>query len=125
MLAVLDEREPLDAAVAAVDAAAEEFDRREAVAIAAVAEGEQVADAEAAELGGRRGAAAALVPDDVKATYERIRSHLGGIGAARLIGRHCDGCHLELPATELDRMRHLPADGVAYCDQCGRILVRP
>ena len=33
----------------------------------------------------------------------------GGVAVARLVGNHCDGCHLTLPAMELDRIRHLPA----------------
>ena len=40
------------------------------------------------------------------------------------VGNHCDGCHLALPAVELDRIRHLPAQALVTCDHCGRILVR-
>jgi hypothetical protein len=36
----------------------------------------------------------------------------------------CSGCHLTLPAMEVDRIRKAPADEVITCDQCGRILVR-
>jgi predicted nucleic acid-binding Zn-ribbon protein len=43
---------------------------------------------------------------------------------ARLVGNHCDGCHLTLPSMELDRIRHAPETEVFTCDQCGRILVR-
>jgi hypothetical protein len=43
---------------------------------------------------------------------------------ARLVGNHCDGCHLTLPSMELDRIRHLAEREVVTCDQCGRILVR-
>jgi predicted nucleic acid-binding Zn-ribbon protein len=125
ILAVLEEREPLDAVVSAIDAAAADLDRREELATAELAEGEKEVDAETAELVERRAAAAPAVPDDLRAVYERIRPRLGGMGAARLIGRHCGGCHLELPAQELDGVRHLPPDAIAYCDQCGRILVRP
>jgi predicted nucleic acid-binding Zn-ribbon protein len=46
-----------------------------------------------------------------------------GTGAARLIGSHCDGCHLELPSMEVERIRALPAGEVATCEQCGRILI--
>jgi predicted nucleic acid-binding Zn-ribbon protein len=64
------------------------------------------------------------LPADLAATYERLRSQLGGIGAAKLVGSSCGGCHLALPATELDRIRHAAPDALVYCDQCGRILVR-
>jgi predicted nucleic acid-binding Zn-ribbon protein len=75
------------------------------------------------ELEGR---AAALVnlPDDLVSLYERLRHKLNGVGAARLVNGTCDGCHLALPATQLDSVKFLPADAVVRCDQCGRILVR-
>ena len=37
----------------------------------------------------------------------------------------CGGCHLALPATEVDRVRKEPADALIRCEQCDRILVRP
>ena len=51
------------------------------------------------------------------------RAKLGGIGAAHVVGGACSGCHLQLPAGELHRLRHSAPDSVVYCDQCGRILV--
>jgi uncharacterized protein len=71
-----------------------------------------------------RGAAAATVPADLLTRYERLRTTLAGTGAARLVGGSCSGCHLTLPAMEVDRIRKAPADEVITCDQCGRILVR-
>jgi predicted nucleic acid-binding Zn-ribbon protein len=37
---------------------------------------------------------------------------------------NCQACHLGLPATEVDRIRHLPEDELAQCEHCGAILVR-
>ena len=68
--------------------------------------------------------AAATVAPDLLARYERLRTQLGGTGAARLVGGSCSGCHLSLPAMEVDRIRKAPPDEVITCDQCGRILVR-
>jgi predicted nucleic acid-binding Zn-ribbon protein len=42
---------------------------------------------------------------------------------ARLAGARCGGCHLTLPATELDGIRRAPPDTVSRCEQCNRILV--
>ena len=53
-----------------------------------------------------------------------LRAKLGGVGAARLVNGRCTGCHLTLPATELDRIRREPPDALIRCDQCGRVLVR-
>ena len=53
-------------------------------------------------------AAAATVPADLLARYERLRTTLAGTGAARLVGGSCSGCHLTLPAMEVDRIRKAP-----------------
>ena len=55
--------------------------------------------------------------------YETLRARLKGTGAARLVGSHCDGCHLELSSVEVEKIRALPPGEVATCEQCGRILV--
>jgi hypothetical protein len=92
---------------------------RAELAVAEVAIDTQLDEAAAA-----REKAAADVPGPMLATYDRIRQRLGGIGAARLVGASCGGCHLTLSATELDRIRREPPDALVTCDQCGRILVR-
>lgn len=71
----------------------------------------------------RRGALAAAVPDALRAEYERLATRLGGVAVARLVHGMCDGCRLQLPATEIDRIRHAPAGTIFHCDQCGRIVV--
>jgi predicted nucleic acid-binding Zn-ribbon protein len=63
------------------------------------------------------------LPPDLAERYEVLRSHLGGVGAARLVGDRCDGCHLALPSVEVERIRRLPPDEFATCPQCDRILV--
>ncbi len=63
------------------------------------------------------------LPAELAATYERLRAKLGGVGAARLAGGVCSGCHLTLPSRERDQIVHAPAGTVFYCEQCGRILV--
>ncbi len=125
VLEVLTEREPLDAALAALD------DRRlalygEAAGVrSAIAEAEAALDAELTGEAGARREAAAGIAADLLARYERLRSANQGVGVARLRNGRCDGCHLSLPATELDRIRHEPPDALVHCDHCGRILVRP
>jgi uncharacterized protein len=125
VLEILDEREPFDRRVADLAASITDLAgrREEASRVLAVAESE--VDRELAELAARREEAVAAVPPALLATYERLRPRLDGVAVARLVGDHCDGCHLSLSATELDRIRHLPPGEVATCEQCGRILVRP
>ncbi len=123
VLEAMEERDPLDGRVNTLDG------EKSSLLAARVAVGEKLA-AHEAEVGAEmdalnfaRAEAAADVPDDLIATYERLRQRLGGVGAARLVGSRCGGCHLTLPATELDQLRRQPPGTLNYCDQCGRILV--
>ena len=66
---------------------------------------------------------AADVPADLWAEYDRLRSRLDGIAVARLVGTTCQGCHLQLSAVEIDRIRRLDVDELVHCEACGRLLV--
>jgi hypothetical protein len=90
----------------------------------AIAAAEAVIDAELAEEEKQRALAATGLPDDLLDRYEVLRTRLGGIGAARLVGGSCTGCHLTLSATDLDRIKHASPDALFFCENCGRILVR-
>ena len=57
-----------------------------------------------------RAALAPTIPEATMKLYEQIRASNRGVGAARLVGMNCQACHLGLPATEVDRIRHLPED---------------
>jgi predicted nucleic acid-binding Zn-ribbon protein len=124
-LVVLEEREPLDAEVAERDAELHQLNVEAAALAVRVEEAETAVLAEVAEAESRRSAVATAVPAGLMPEYDRLRARLGGVAAARLVGSRCDGCHLTLPATELDEIRRQPADAVVHCDNCGRILVRP
>ena len=123
VLEVMEAREPLDARAEELSAALEDLAGRREATVARLAEAEKAVDAEIADLVSRRTEAAAAVPADLLASYEKLRGRLGGVGVARLVGNHCDGCHLTLSAVELDRVRHLPDGEVYTCEQCSRILV--
>ena len=120
----LTEREPLDAELARIDAALAELAASAQRLRGAIAEAEVAVDAELERTRSEREVLAAGLPADLAATYEHLRARLGGIGAARLEGPRCTGCHLTLPATEVDRLKREPLDALVFCDQCGRILVR-
>jgi predicted nucleic acid-binding Zn-ribbon protein len=81
-------------------------------------------DAELSTQVAVRDEVAAGLPPDLVARYEQLRKRLGGTGAARLVQGSCSGCHLTLPAMEVDRIRKAPPGAIITCDQCGRILVR-
>jgi uncharacterized protein len=125
VIAVMETREPLDAEVAELARRAELAMEERARIVAQLAASEATVDAEIAVLVEHRTEAAAEVAAELLETYEALRKQNDGVGAARLIGPTCAGCHLMLPATELDRIKRSTPDAVFFCDQCGRILVRP
>jgi predicted nucleic acid-binding Zn-ribbon protein len=123
-LVVLEEQEPIDQELGRCSAELAELAERTAGLGAQVAEADRTIDAELAELAEARRAQAAHLPEALARRYEDLRSRLGGVGAARLVDNRCGGCHLSLPAVEIDRIKHQSPDAVVTCDQCGRILVR-
>jgi predicted nucleic acid-binding Zn-ribbon protein len=120
----MEEREPSEIRVAELSGQLAGLAARRQEAAAGLAQAQAAIDAELEELGHRRAEVAQSVPEDLRTTYDRLRSRLGGVAVARLVGSRCDGCHLTLPAVELDRIRHLPGTELVTCEQCGRILVR-
>jgi uncharacterized protein len=123
-LEVMVRREALDAQVAEIEAAQAALLAEVAALSAALETQEREIDAELAVEEGARAALAPNIPDSTLRLYEQIRANNRGVGAARLVGMNCQACHLGLPATEVDRIRHLPADELAQCEHCGAILIR-
>ncbi|MFD5312950.1 zinc ribbon domain-containing protein [Streptomyces ardesiacus] len=81
-------------------------------------------DAEAASVTKEREVVAGSVPDDLLKLYEKLREQQGGVGAAKLYQRSCQGCRQELAITELGEIRAAAPDTVVRCENCRRILVR-
>jgi predicted nucleic acid-binding Zn-ribbon protein len=46
------------------------------------------------------------------------------VGAAALRRGQCEGCHLQLNTTDLNRIREADPDEVVRCEECRRILIR-
>jgi len=124
VLALMEEIEPLDADLASLDRERGRLEAERAEVLEAIRRAEEAIGAEEAEERRARRALAASIPADLMGQYERLRAKLGGVGAARLVNGSCTGCHLSLPASERERIRHLPPEEVVTCEQCGRILVR-
>jgi len=112
--AELDER---DAALAKID--------REAAELETVRS--QKADgleADLVKVAAERTAAAAGMPEDLMALYEKLRAKNGGVGAAALRRKECEGCRITINASDLAVIAAKPADEVIRCEECDRILVR-
>ncbi|MET7523098.1 zinc ribbon domain-containing protein [Streptomyces sp. NPDC005248] len=84
----------------------------------------QALDDEAATATKERELVAGSVPADLLKLYDRLRAQSGGVGAARLYQRRCEGCRLELNITEVNDVKAAAPDTVLRCENCHRILVR-
>ena len=84
----------------------------------------QTIETESANLQNERKTTAGVLPEDLLALYERLRENNGGVGAAALRQRRCEGCRLELDISEINSIKAAGADEVVRCGNCGRILVR-
>jgi len=72
----------------------------------------------------RRVEIASSVPSDLLDLYDKLRAQHGGVGAAALRQRRCQGCNLTLNTVDLNAIRAAPEDEVMRCEECRRILVR-
>ncbi len=69
-----------------------------------------------------RAAVADTLPADLIARYDTLAAR--GVGAGLLRRRTCEGCHMVLSGTDLNALRQVADDEVAFCPECGCILVR-
>jgi predicted nucleic acid-binding Zn-ribbon protein len=81
-------------------------------------------DDEAGRISSERAGMVAGIDQQLMALYEKIRESTGGVGAAMLRARRCEGCRLELNPQDIQRIRAAAADEVVRCEECRRILVR-
>ena len=124
VLDVMEQREDLERQLAArradADTLAGEIVQLEASRDRTLAE----IDATAEQRRQDRAGLAEGVPPELMELYEKARAHGGGVGAAALRQRRCEGCRIELSGSELSSVRSAAADEVVRCDNCRRILVR-
>ena len=123
-LELMEQIEPLDQQLATLAASRTTLDDRASGLRAEIAEQEVEIDAELAQVRGERDTLVAGVDPDLLSEYDALRKRLGGIAIARLVGGSCQGCHLSLPAVEVDRIKKLSPDEVVHCEECGRLLAR-
>ena len=77
-----------------------------------------------AHVRARRAAMAEGIDGALLDRYEELRQKGIRPPVARFEGGRCQGCHLSLPATEVDQLRTLPPDALVFCSECGCLLVR-
>lgn len=123
-LEVMERAEQAQTAVASLEAEHDMLADRHSGLVerrdAAVAE----IDAEIERVRAERESAASGLGSALVTLYEKVREQQGGVGAAALRSRRCEGCHMELNPTDLQRIRQAGEDEVVRCEECRRILVR-
>jgi predicted nucleic acid-binding Zn-ribbon protein len=124
---VLDVMERRETTQASLDSATTErasIDAELAAAISARDVALAELDEQATKASGRRTQVAEGVPGGLVELYDKLRTQHGGIGAAALRQRRCQGCNLTLNTVDLNAIRAAPDDEVLRCEECRRILVR-
>jgi predicted nucleic acid-binding Zn-ribbon protein len=121
LLALFEQREGVEALVTDAERAWEE--RRADADRMRTASQEESAKV-GSEIEERRGARGAIVPEldpDLLELYEDLRRQKKGVGAAAVVDGVCQGCHEQLSAVELDRLKR--SDVIKRCEHCRRIVV--
>jgi uncharacterized protein len=124
---VLDVMERREGAQAALDQATAERDGLGAKLVEVTGARDtalaELAD-QSAKAADRRTEVSAAVPADLLELYDKLRAQHGGVGAAALRQRRCQGCNLTLNTVDVNAIRSAPDDEVLRCEECRRILVR-
>jgi predicted nucleic acid-binding Zn-ribbon protein len=121
MLGLMEVREELERRAAEAQASSDAFrEQVETVGGAALEELTSI-EAELEAKVAERHALAPQIEPDILDLYEDLRKQKKGIGAAALVDGVCQGCHEQLSAMELDKVKRV--EGVRRCEHCRRILV--
>jgi hypothetical protein len=121
---LMEQIEPLDGELTALLGQRTALDEQAGALRAQIAEAEVEIEGELERVAAERAELAAGIDPALLAEYESLRPQLGGIAIARLVGGSCGGCHLGLSAVEIDRIKRLPPEEPARCEECGRLLAR-
>ncbi len=119
-LSVMLEEEEAEIAQEQSSAALKEAESRQEILNAELITERDEIDQRLANLETEREAALASVADEDLATYEKLRTQLGGVGIVILDGDSCGACGLTLPASS--RQLVTSGDELIRCGQCSRIL---
>jgi uncharacterized protein len=124
LLELMETRETAEAQVAGLQSELQAILAERAAAAAARDEVFAEIDDALGKRRAERDRLAGTLPGDLLALYDKVREASGGVGAAMLRQRRCEGCRLELSGSELAEVRAAKPENVVRCDNCRRILVR-
>jgi predicted nucleic acid-binding Zn-ribbon protein len=123
-LEVMERAENLAADVSRLEAISDEMTIRAEALKSSCDKAIAELDTEIEQINRSRADVVAGVGDELVALYEKIRASSGGIGAAILRHRRCEGCNLELNQVDINRLTAAAQDEVLRCEECRRILIR-
>lgn len=123
-LEVMERLEQAQGAVAALERERAEIEAEIAQVTAARDAAVAEIHAEVEKITAERNEVASGLDSGLVALYEKVRETSGGLGAAQLKARRCEGCRLELTPVDIGRIRAAAPDEVLRCEECRRILVR-
>ena len=121
MLGLMEVREELERRAAEAESSSNALrEQVETVGGAALGELQSIETELEAKVAERRVLVPGIEPDILE-LYEDLRKQKKGIGVAALVDGVCQGCHEQLSAMELDKLKRV--EGVRRCEHCRRILV--
>ncbi len=121
LLVVMEQREQLEAGAAEAGSRSNQL-RAKVDEVSGASAGELSAVmAELEEREGERASISAELDPELLELYEDLRRQKKGVGAAALIDGVCQGCHEQLSAMQLDKLKR--TEGIRRCEHCRRILV--
>jgi predicted nucleic acid-binding Zn-ribbon protein len=121
LLGLMEVREGLESRVAEARTRSQALRARVAEVGGAALEEQATIEAELLSRTRERETIVPTIDPEVLELYEDLRRQKKGIGAAALVDGVCQGCHEQLSAMELDKLKR--AEGVKRCEYCRRILV--
>lgn len=123
-LEVMERAEQAQAEQARLETEIDRMDAARVQLVERLAEQTSEIDAEVARVTAEREQVVSGLDQALVTLYEKVRAGSGGLGAAPLKARRCEGCRLELTPVDLGRIRNAADDEVLRCEECLRILVR-
>lgn len=123
-LEIMERREEAESRLAVVKGEIDQLAATKAEAESRKAAAMKEIEAATGERQAEREEIVADIPADLLSLYDRVRAQSGGVGAAAVFQRRCEGCRIELSGGELSAVRKAAPDTVVRCEECRRILVR-
>ena len=122
-LEILELLEPFDRQEQEIKAAGQPLMTRRTELTAAVAAGREALGEQASAKITERDPLLQLLPDALRASYERVYARVGDAAAVDVADGRCGGCRIALVPLDLERWRSAPEGTFPACPECSRLLL--